>query len=127
MISFTILGEPASKANSRKLVTDPRTGKPRFIKSEKARDYVHTAALQVPRPKRMFRKPVKVTMTIYYATQRPDLDESVILDVMQGRVYENDRLVRQKVITHAIDKTNPRAEIMVEEIGSHGEVLGRMP
>jgi hypothetical protein len=37
---FTIDGEPASKANSRQLVTI--RGRPAFIKSKKARDYVKT-------------------------------------------------------------------------------------
>ena len=36
--TFVIFGEPASKANSRKLVT--LGGRPAFIKSQKARDYV---------------------------------------------------------------------------------------
>ena len=37
-VDFTIIGEPASKANSRQLVTI--RGRPAFIKSKKARDYV---------------------------------------------------------------------------------------
>lgn len=114
VVQFTILGEPASKANSRKLATI--NGKPRFIKSDKARSYVSTASLQIPRLKRMFRHDVKVSMTIFYATRRPDLDESVILDVMQGRIYENDRQVKHKEIRWGLDKENPRAEITVEEL-----------
>jgi Holliday junction resolvase RusA-like endonuclease len=117
-VAFVIRGEPASKANSRKLVTDPRTGKPRFIKSQKARDYADVAAFQIPRLPRMLRGPVCVSMTIYYATQRPDLDESLILDLMQGRVYENDRQVRERHVYHGIDKGNPRAEIVVQPIGA---------
>ena len=42
----TIYGEPASKANSRKLVTFG--GRPRFIKSQKARDYVAEFEKQCP-------------------------------------------------------------------------------
>ena len=37
-VNFVIHGEPASKANSRQLVTI--RGRPAFIKSKKARDYV---------------------------------------------------------------------------------------
>lgn len=124
-VRLTILGEPASKANQRKLVTFG--DRPAIIKSDKARSYEKAALMQIP-PSAcvMLQGPVRVTMTIFYASQRPDLDESVILDVLQakyakgtrallrGGVYVNDRQVREKHVYHAIDKTNPRAEIVVE-------------
>lgn len=130
-ISLTILGEPASKANSRKIVMMGRGPKarPASIKSDKARDYERAAQLQIPSSARvMMRGPVRVTMRVYYATERPDLDESVILDVLQAKkvkggeaferlgVYVNDRQVREKHVFHAIDRANPRAEIEVEEL-----------
>jgi Holliday junction resolvase RusA-like endonuclease len=59
---------------------------------------------------------VRVDITIYYATRRPDLDESVILDCMQGFIYENDRQVKEKHIFHRLDKANPRAEIIVRTL-----------
>jgi hypothetical protein len=46
MIQFEVLGEPASKANSRKLVTFGK--RPAFIKSQKARDYVAMFDKQCP-------------------------------------------------------------------------------
>jgi Holliday junction resolvase RusA-like endonuclease len=55
-----------------------------------------------------------VTMKIYYHSRRPDLDESLILDLMQGIVYENDRQVKEKHITWGLDKEAPRAEICVK-------------
>lgn len=138
-ITLTILGEPASKANSRELVTmnrfSPKQGKKipmaASIKSEKARNYEAAALLQIPPSCQvMLRGNVRVTMTIYYASERPDLDESVVLDVLQARykgvgeervlirngVYRNDRQVREKHVFHAIDTANPRAEIEVEEL-----------
>jgi Holliday junction resolvase RusA-like endonuclease len=132
-IRFTIIGEPASKANSRKLVTINK--RPAFIKSEKARDYERDALLQIPpHAKVMIDCDVAVTIRIFYATQRPDLDESVILDVLQAKykvgdhpnakrelvrkgVYINDRQVREKHIYHAIDRANPRADIEIVPIG----------
>lgn len=133
--SFTILGEPASKANSRKIVTIGKGDKARaaVIKSDKALNYVDSALKQIPPEARLrMDLPVFVTMRIYYATERPDLDESVILDVMQDQyrkpkgstqrqlvqhgVYQNDRQVRGKYVTHHIDRENPRAEIVVEEM-----------
>src|SRR2546421_4838478 len=87
-VSFTIVGEPASKSNSRQLVTFGRGEKarPALIKSEKAREYEKTAALQIPGWARvMFAGPVRVTMTIFYASERPDLDESLVLHALQAR------------------------------------------
>ncbi len=124
-IALTIKGEPASKANSRQLV---RFGnRPAIIKSQKARDYERDALLQIPTSKRaMLEGRLKITIHVYYRTNRPDLDESVILDVLQARykkgvllregVYENDRAIREKHIFHHIDKHDPRAEILVETI-----------
>jgi Holliday junction resolvase RusA-like endonuclease len=135
MIAFTIRGEPASKANSRKIVTMGRGSKarPAVIKSDKARDYERDALLQIPMAaRRRLTGPLRITIRIFYATERPDLDESVILDVLQDRwapknadgrrlieqagVYCNDRQIREKHVYHAIDRANPRAEIEIEQI-----------
>ena len=114
-IFFIIHGEPASKSNSRKLVTIK--GRPAFIKSDKARKYVKQFEEQCPQMgDSMFIDDVEVEMTVFYASRRPDLDESVILDCMQGFIYKNDRQVKRKVITWGLDKENPRAEITVRLI-----------
>jgi len=110
----TILGEPASKANSRRMVTI--AGRARFIKSKKAIDYVTAFTKQCPKLDELIEGDVKVTMTIHYRTRRPDLDESVILDCLEGFAYKNDRQVKEKHIYHALDKENPRAEITVEPL-----------
>jgi hypothetical protein len=113
-INFTVKGEPASKANSRQIVIIK--GRPAVIKSKKARDYVKNFQQQCPNlGERIIPKSqdVLVRITIYYASRRPDLDESVILDAMQGLIYENDRSVKEKHIFWALDKENPRAEIEV--------------
>lgn len=110
-ISFTIEGEPASKANSRKLVTI--RGRPAFIKSQKARDYGEAFKLQCPKINPLMTGDLAVIMTIYYASRRPDLDESLILDLMQGLIYENDRQVKERHTHWGLDKTNPRAVITV--------------
>ncbi len=109
--STVIYGEAASKANSRKIVSI--NGNPRLIKSAKALSYVEAFRLQCRPLNPMFEGDVSVDMTIYYASRRPDLDESVILDALQGRVYLNDRQVREKHIRWGLDKDNPRAEITV--------------
>ncbi|WP_186181697.1 hypothetical protein QZL74_14480 [Burkholderia gladioli pv. alliicola] len=145
-IRFTIYGEPASKANSRDIV--PRKKRlpsgetkvvPVSIKSDKARDFERDALKQIPpRCRVQLVGPVCATLRIFYASERPDLDESVVLDVLQDRyenekltkaqkdagvkpkrllvqrgVYVNDRQVREKHIYHAIDRNHPRVEIII--------------
>ena len=124
-LSLTIFGEPASKANSRQLVTNPRTGKAMFIKSAKARKYVRDVEHQVPVHKPLLLGPLIARITIYYATERPDLDESLILDALQKRVYLNDRQVREKHVYHAIDRAMPRAEIEIEPMAPELFAQGR--
>lgn len=114
--TLVIFGEPASKANSRRLVIIKN--RPAFIKSAKANSYVATfkaqCAIQVagmtPTDKH-----VRVEMVIHYASRRPDLDESVILDAMQGLVYLNDRQVKQRHVYWGLDRDNPRAVIRIVE------------
>lgn len=139
-VAFTILGEAASKANSRKIVT--LAGRTASVKSDKALGFEAMALRQIPpRARVRFNVPVRVTMRMYYATERPDLDESLVLDVLQDRyvtrftkrpdgtkdksrvllqagVYANDRLVREKHVYHGIDKQNPRVEVEVEPINN---------
>ena len=111
-IRFEIVGEPASKANSRQLVTIK--GRPAFIKSKKAREYVKAFQLQCMNLEdEMLEGDLWVDIKIYYASRRPDLDESVILDCMQGFIYKNDRQVKEKWVRWGLDKKNPRAEIFV--------------
>lgn len=107
-VNFTIYGEPASKANSRRW-----TGK-FFIKSEKALSYVKAFEAQCPKLDELMDGDLRVTIKIYYASRRPDLDESLILDCMQGYIYQNDRAVKERHIYWGLDKDKPRAEIMVE-------------
>ena len=110
-VNFTIIGEPASKANSRQLVTI--RGRPAFIKSKKARDYVKLFDQQCKALPEMLEGDLAVVIKIYYASRRPDLDESVILDCMQGKIYGNDRQVKEKHILWSLDRESPRSDIAV--------------
>jgi Holliday junction resolvase RusA-like endonuclease len=144
VLNFTIFGEPASKANSRQIVTIG--GRPSSIKSKKARGYEHDALRQIPPAARQrLEGPVCVTLRIFYASERPDLDESIVLDVLQDRwgkaernpfdgkpgprplvqagVYRNDRQVREKHVFHGIDRKNPRTEVIVEPLAAQQPAL----
>ena len=47
---------------------------------------------------------------------RPDLDESVILDCMQGKIYVNDRQVKQKHIYWGLDRERSRTHVRVSPL-----------
>mgnify|MGYP003574922169 FL=1 len=165
-MSLTILGEPKSKANSReigrigarnvKVVAGADAngglvlqkmrvgGKIINRKSDSALAYERAALRQIPAHARLgIEGPVRVTLRIFYASERPDLDESVVLDVLQDRrarnpitgkrevvqrgVYRNDRQVREKHVFHRIDRANPRTEIEIETLVMQQEALPLTP
>jgi len=88
-----------------------------FIKSAKALAYA-SAFKQQARAWEMLEGDVAVEITIYYASRRPDLDESVILDEMQGKIYKNDRQVKVKHVYWHLDRDNPRSHILIETMES---------
>jgi predicted secreted Zn-dependent protease len=110
IITFTIFGEPASKSNGRRW-----TGK-FLIKSEKALNYSDMFKQQCPVLDTLMDGDLRVTMKIWYASRRPDLDASLIFDLMQDCIYKNDRAVKEQHLYWGLDKNNPRAEITVEKI-----------
>jgi len=112
-ISLFILGEPASKANSRRVVH--YGGMSRLIKSQKALNYSDVFKQQVTPLQPLMTGDLVVKINIFYSSRRPDLDESLILDLLQGVVYTNDRQVKEKHIYWGLDKENPRSEIIVEK------------
>ena len=100
---------------------------------------IPTITTRPPAARRRIDGPVRVTLRMFYASERSDLDESIVLDVLQDRwssqkkdketgivykpraliqsgVYRNDRQVREKHVFHAIDRANPRAEVEVEAL-----------
>lgn len=113
-ISLFIKGEPASKANSRRVVKFGSMS--RLIKSQKALDYSEYFRKQITPITPLMSGDIKMHITIYYASRRPDLDESLILDLLQGLVYVNDRQVKERHTYWGLDPENPRAEIIIEQL-----------
>lgn len=117
MINLTVFGEPASKSNCRKIVwVRPkrcRRIRPMVIKSEKALQYEKDFLAQVVRPKKPLEGDLILHCTIFYRTNRPDLDESLVMDCLQkAGIIGNDRQIKEKHIYHGgIQKENPRVEI----------------
>jgi len=64
----------------------------------------------------MFEEDLSIAIKIYYRTRRSDLDESLILDLLQGRVFKNDRSIKSKYIEHGLDKEQPRSVIVVSSL-----------
>lgn len=149
-IDFTILGELASKSNSRKAAVLPGKNGPRaaFIKSAKALVFVKSAGFQIPTyAQQRLSGTVKVTGIVYYETWQPDLDETLLLDVLQDQwetvgagatkrkylsrpgVYVNDRQVVEKHFVRGFWQVGdiPRAEIRVEEVEHRRLVLPDFP
>jgi hypothetical protein len=114
VLSQIIFGEPASKANSRRVVH--YGGMSRLIKSKKALTYSDVFKQQCKPLSTLMTGDLRVTLHIYYASRRPDLDESLILDLMQGLIYANDRQVKERHCYWGLDPDNPRAEIIIEKI-----------
>ena len=114
VLSLIIFGEPASKSNSRRIVRIG--GMSRMIKSKKALSYRDMFLEQCPVLPIKMSKDIKMTLHIYYASRRPDLDETLILDLLQDRVYLNDRQVKERHCYWHLDPDNPRSEILIEEM-----------
>ena len=89
------------------------------IKSSKALAYCHNFKEQATNIKQPTVEDVLLFCRIYYCTRRPDLDESLICDLLQGVAYKNDRQIKMKIICHALDKKNPRTEIKVGVLVSY--------
>ena len=124
LCAITILGEPASKANSRRIV---RIGeRVRSIKSHKALTYAKGFEIQCPTRKEIFEEDVAIAMKIFYRTRRPDLDESLILDLLENKVYKNDRLVKYKSIDHGLDKEEPRTIIVISKLSNKELVVNKL-
>lgn len=116
-LEFVIPGQPYSKANQRRIVRkSPKLGGIMSIKSAPAMAYAKAFGWYCPKLPIMLIEDIEVAMKIYYASRRPDLDESLILDCMQGLIYKNDRQVKSKIILWGLDKTNPRTEIKIRHL-----------
>lgn len=130
MIRLTIHGQPVSKSNRSQII---KLGERYSLgKSTEAKAYIRDTLRQIPPAARQqLEGPLRITLRMFYASERPDLDESQLLDCLQdqwkrdptaGRVllqagvYRNDRQIREKHVYHGIDARRPRAEIEIEAL-----------
>ena len=115
-IYVCVPGEPASKANSRKLVKI--RGKMVSVKSDKALALERTWRLVCPRIEPLITGDVAVHFWLAYASRRPDLDESLIMDLIQGKLIANDRQIKIKHVYWLLDQNDPGVELVVKRIGT---------
>ena len=64
-------------------------------------------------------EPVRLNLTLYFKDKRRrDVDNynKLVLDCLEGVVYEDDKQVQQLFITKAYDKENPRIEVEIIQL-----------
>jgi len=91
-----------------------------IIKSAGARKFEANAGADalVVRPSRMLQGKLALTLRIFYGHPQNDIDHNLIMDVLQGIVYENDHEVyRVNMSKKHVPKKEARVEIEVEELG----------
>ena len=115
IVELEIFGQTYSAKNNRMPVKFK--GRLCLRKSAPALNYERSFSLQCPNlGDDMLTGKLFTMMDIYYKTERPDLNDDLILDCMQGKIYKNDRQVRRRFLDHHIDKENPRTVILVGPI-----------
>ena len=76
--------------------------------------------------KEIFDTDLVIAMKIYYKTRRPDLDESLILDLLQGKVLKNDRSIKTKYVEHGLDKNDPRTVLVISTLDNKDLVISTL-
>ena len=114
MINLVIYGEPVSMKNSRKIVKFGN--RPGLIKSDEARAYEQEVLWQVRTLPKLLEGDLVATAHVYYKTRRKDLDIELLFDCLQGRIYQNDRQIKEKHLYWHLDKYSPRVEIHIMEV-----------
>ena len=110
-----LYGQLFSKANSRRLVTNRSTGRGMFIKSSKALSAVNTFTAQAREQWKgePIEGPVVFVAHVWYPSRRQDLDVSLLMDLLEGIAYHNDRQIERMALSKNIDKNNPRVEVTI--------------
>lgn len=116
LAQFDIEGRPPRKSNQRQLVTRGRGGKPMFIKSKEAREYVSNFSEKVPDKFKQkwgsLEDDLRVDIHVWYPDRRSDLSIELILDCLEkAEVIKNDRYIREQHVYGYTDKENPRISV----------------
>lgn len=121
LFSATIKGQLQSKANSRSLVTNRKTGRILFIKSKPARVWTDHAIIEMKRiwkNQPPYLDPVALMGVVYYQSKRSDLSIELLMDAIEkAGIIGNDRQVYEICFQKKFDKLNPRVEFtLIDEL-----------
>lgn len=88
-----------------------------MVVSDEAKDYKDIVAY-LARDFEPVGGPVSVSIGVYRPARRRDLDNclKVVLDALQGYLYENDDQIVEIHARRFDDKHNPRVEISISEV-----------
>lgn len=120
ILKGTVKGNLQSKANSRKLVMNRKTGRVLFIKSQSARDFSDEAISQLKRlwmQKPAYTGLVSLRADIYYSSRRPDLTPELFMDCLEksGVIFNDRQVFEFDRIRKRLDPQNPRIEFILSE------------
>ena len=115
-VVFTVPVQAVSKSNSPILTRFKGQAKASLIPSKKAQAFKRDCARLIPFLPEPFTCDVVVRAVLYYRDRRSDLDESLLLDCMQKRIYVNDRQVKEKHIWWRLHRRRPRCEVLLEPL-----------
>lgn len=113
LLCFWLPGQPPRKSNSRKIVTNPRTGSPMVIKSLQARRWAQAAIADIGPELRHLKlgsaeRPLRILFECFYETRRPDLSVELVLDVLErAGVISNDRHIYEYTARKFFSRERP--------------------
>lgn len=112
-----IHGQPPSKSNSYRIIALHGHGS--LCKTAALKAYEESFIMQCPLRKAMIDWRFKLTIDVYFASDRPDLDNAfkIVLDCLQAcKAIKNDRLCAEIHARKLIDKERPRVEFEIERL-----------
>lgn len=113
-VRFTILGQPAGKRELEVKYRDWHRKIGAFVGPNKvAKAYEKTVKAQAPKLEPLLSGELAIEIRAFFKTELRDLEVERLYDSLQGIVYENDRQLREKHLYHAVDRKNPRVEVVI--------------
>ena len=118
-----IYGQPITKKNSQRIVTNPKTKRFMIMPSKQYKDYEAVALRNIDIPDTPICEQVNVKCIYYMQTHRPcdltNLMEATHDILVKAKVLDDDNnniIVAVDGSRVAYDKENPRVEICIEEM-----------
>lgn len=120
-MKIIVNGHLPRKSNSRRIFRSAKTGRPIIAKSTEALQYEKDFARQINGNMKIgigsADNPLRLTAYIYYRSNRSDLSDELLCDLLQkSGVISDDRYIKEKHLYGGKDQNNPRVELEIEEI-----------